>query len=126
VTVVEHAPARLATSALHSRLVDAFAEELRTRLPRLRPAAERLRRNATATSAATVRVIVAEAHTLASSAVVVGAHDVARAARACEHRLLAYTDGEPLPSVVVEDALAQLDRVLFFLAGWLADNAGAT
>jgi HPt (histidine-containing phosphotransfer) domain-containing protein len=113
-------------SSLYDRLAEAFAEELSTRLPRLLPAAARLRRNRTATSAATIKTIVSETHTLASSAVVLGAHDAARAARACEHRLLAYVDGSPLPAVVVEDALEHLDRMLSALSGWRAEvSAGA-
>jgi HPt (histidine-containing phosphotransfer) domain-containing protein len=103
---------------LQERLADAFAMELRSRLPRLIPAADRLRRRGVATSPATLRTIVSDVHTLASSAVVVGAHDAARAARACEHRLLAYVDGEALQPGVVADALESLDQLLTALLRW--------
>jgi HPt (histidine-containing phosphotransfer) domain-containing protein len=106
---------------LRERLEDAFIGELCARLPRLVPAAARLRRLGVRTSPATVRAVVTEVHALASSAVVVGAHDAARAARAVEHRLLAYTDGEELPQVVVTDALEHLDSLLSSLTGWRAD-----
>ena len=107
---------------LQARLEDAFAAELSARLPRLIPAAERLRRRGGATTTPTVRAIVTEVHALASSAVVVGAHAAARAARACEHRLLAYTDGGTLPVFVVEDACHQLDELLNALSCWRADR----
>jgi len=111
---------------LRERLAEAFAGELCARMPRLLPAAARLRRRGVATSATTVRTIVAEVHSLASSAVIVGAHDAAWAARACEHRLLAYTDGEALPAVVVADALGHLDALLSALTAWRAGaSAGA-
>lgn len=110
---------------LHEQLTDAFARELDARLPRLLPAADRLRRRGREVSAATVRVIVTEVHTLASSAVVVGAHRAARAARACEHRLLAYLDGAPLPAVVAGEALDHLDELIAALACWRSeDRAG--
>ncbi|MDQ1687385.1 MAG: hypothetical protein QOK42_360 [Frankiaceae bacterium] len=108
----------LEVPGLRERLEDAFAGELCSRLPRLVPAAARLRRLGVRTSPATVRAIVAEVHPLASSAVVVGAHEAARAARAVEHRLLAYTEGEELPQVVVADALEHLDHLLSALTGW--------
>lgn len=107
---------------LQEQLASAFAHELELRLPRLLPAAERLRRRGPQVSAATIRSIVTEVHTLASSAVVVGAHRAARAARACEHRLLAYTEGTPLPAVVVAEALAQLDELSHALACWRPED----
>ena len=110
---------------LHEQLAVAFVRELDARLPRLLPAAERLRRRGCQVSAATVRVIVTEVHTVASSAVVVGAHRAARAARACEHRLLAYVDGAPLPAVVAAEALDHLDELLAALTCWRSgDRAG--
>lgn len=105
-------------ASLHDQLVDAFRGELAVRLPRLLAAAARLRRHGVEVSAATVRQLVSEVHTIATSAVVVGLHEAARAARACEHRLLAYTDGEPVPAVVVEEALGYLDLLASALQGW--------
>lgn len=108
----------VSSAQLRSQLAQAFAAELDARLPRLLPAVDRLRRRGAQTSPATVRAIVAEVHTIATSAVVVGAHRAAQAARACEHRLLAYTDGSALPPVVVEDALDHLQELTEALASW--------
>lgn len=110
---------------LHRQLAAAFALELDARLPRLLAAAERLRRRGCQASAATLKVIVAEVHTLSSSAVVVAAHDAARAARACEHRLLAYVDGAPLTPGVVAEALEHVDALVAALTRWRpGDRAG--
>lgn len=107
---------------LQAKLAAAFADELDIRLPRLLPAAERLRRRGCQVSPATVRTIVTEVHTLASSAVIVGAHRAARAARTCEHRLLAYAEGAPLPAVVVAEALDQLDELSDALTCWRSED----
>ena len=114
----------LAAPGLQERLETAFSGEVCQRLPRLLPAVARLRRRGVDASPATVRTIVAEVHALASSAVIVGLHDAARAARACEHRLLAYTDGEAMPAVVVAEALDHLERLLTSLDGWHPAAAG--
>lgn len=111
-------------AGLQERLESAFVGEVCTRLPRLLPAVSRLRRLGVNVSPATLRTIVSEVHALASSAVIVGVHDAARAARACEHRLLAYTDGESVPAVVVSEALEHLDRLVDSLSGWHPASAG--
>lgn len=116
--VLPRAAGRDSSADLRAQLATAFASELDARLPRLLPAAGRLRRRGCQASAATVRSIVAEVHTIASSAVVVGAHRAAQAARACEHRLLAYTEGAALPAVVVDEALDRLDELVAALADW--------
>lgn len=92
----------LPAAALAS-LREAFAEEVSERLPRLRAAAATLDPDL-------LRVAVRDAHTLGSSAYVVGADAAARTARAVESVLLGEGELEGLVALV-----ADLDARL---AGW--------
>ena len=90
---------RLPAAALLG-LRDAFGEEVRERLPRLREAARTL-------DPALLRDALRDVHTLGSSAYVVGADDAARTARAAEAVL---AEQGPLPDFVT--LVAELDRLL--------------
>jgi len=73
-------------------LADAFAREVSERLPRLLAAADAITGEDERAAREAVAVLRHEVHTLASSAVVVGANAAARAGRECEWLLLPYDD----------------------------------
>lgn len=94
----------------YAGLAEAFAGEVAARLPALLSAVARL---PDATAEATTH-----AHTLASSAAVLGETEASRAARACEELLLPYAT-RAVPSSVAADAAAHAETVAVLLAPWL-------
>lgn len=98
----------------YAGLADAFAGEVAARLPALLAAVTRL---PDAVAEATTH-----AHTLASSAAILGEAEASRAARACEELLLPYATG-PLPAAVASDAAALAETVALVLAPWLLRGA---
>ena len=92
-------PAQLGAS-----LDDAFTREVRTRLPRLLAAADRITDDDPAIAGPAVAELRSHVHTLASSSVIVGAEAAARAGRECEWLLLPYDDGALPPEVAAKAA----------------------
>jgi len=85
----------------------AFAEELADRLPRLRRAAQDAGQSSSPPDAAVRAAAVRDAHTLGSSAFVVGEPDAARLARRAEALLLDGSDPAELVAALgaLDDAL---------------------
>jgi hypothetical protein len=102
---------------LHAGLDEAFAREVATRLPRLLAAAKRLADSDPVVAGRAVAELRTDVHTLASSAVIVGAVAAARAGRECEWLLLPYDDGV-LPADVAAKAAALARGVGRALARW--------
>jgi HPt (histidine-containing phosphotransfer) domain-containing protein len=101
--------ARLSPAAL-AGLREAFAAEVAERLPRLRAAA------AGGTSVHLVGAL-RDAHTLGTSAVIVGEPQIARSAREVERLLRAYDD-DPTGTEVLAEVRARVDDLNGRLAGW--------
>jgi HPt (histidine-containing phosphotransfer) domain-containing protein len=90
-------------------LAEAFATEVAERLPRLQ--------DAVATgSPALLEAAVRDAHSLGSSAAVLGEADASRAARAVEALLLGWRAGDAPPPV--EALRLQVDALTALLHGW--------
>jgi chemotaxis protein histidine kinase CheA len=91
-------------------LDQAFAEEVTERLPRLLAAAARLRHDRSTRAAHEVSF---DLHTLASSAVLVGRLQLARAARRCEQMLLPYCSPrrQRVPARVAGTALSCIETI---------------
>ena len=90
-------PAASAADAVTAgALADAFDREVAERLPRLLAAAKAITGDDEPAAQAAVAVLRHEAHTLASSAALVGATAAALAGRECERLLLPY-DAEDVP-----------------------------
>lgn len=100
---------RLPPAAL-AGLREAFAAELAERLPRLRAAARD-----TATADDLPDTAVRDAHSLGSSAAVVGEHEACRAARAAEAALLDVLAGDAAALDRFRAGVADLDARL---QGW--------
>ena len=98
---------RLPPAAL-AGLREAFAAEVAERLPRLRAAAASGDPDALATA-------LRDAHSLGSSAVVVGEPEVSRSARAVEQLLLEWQAGSPPETVRLRD---RVDALAARLEGW--------
>lgn len=104
------------TDDLRRGLSEAFAGEVGTRLPALRRALTAVQAGG---SPLAVGEFVRHAHTLASSAAVLGEHIAAQHARSCELLLLPHLDlGQP-PSPDVRAAADQLATLEVLLAPWL-------
>jgi HPt (histidine-containing phosphotransfer) domain-containing protein len=99
---------RLPAEAL-AGLRDAFAQEVAERLPRLRSAVD-------SDDEARLAEALRDAHSLGSSAAVVGASDASRTARAAEALLLERPAGAPVPP----ELRVRLDELQDHLAGWQA------
>ena len=97
---------RLPPQAL-AGLREAFAEELAERLPRLRQAVS-------SGDDALLSDAVRDAHSLGSSAAVVGEADASRTARAAEALLADRPSGAGVPAELV----ARVDELSAALAGW--------
>jgi hypothetical protein len=115
----------MAGRALPERAVaglrDAFAGEVATRLPGMQSAAAEVLTTGALSSA---RTLITHAHTLASSAAVLGEASASRIARHCEEILLkACADAESVPSDVAADAADDVEAVSMLLAPWLAGAA---
>ena len=98
---------RLPADAL-AGLREAFAGEVAERLPRLRDAVA-------SGDGAALDAALRDAHSLGSSAVIVGEAEVSRTARAAEALLLDRQAGAPDVLPALRDRVAELDRLL---AGW--------
>ncbi len=115
----------MAGRALPERAVaalrDAFAGEVATRLPGMLSAAAAVLTDGDVTAA---RTLASHAHTLASSAAVLGESLASRHARHCEELLLAWCrDDVPVPREVAVDAADDVEAVSLLLAPWLAGAA---
>ena len=102
-------------------LRDAFAGEVAARLPGMQSAAAEVLATGAVGAA---RTLLSHAHTLASSAAVLGEALASRHARHCEELLLAWTSrGETVPREVAEAAAADVETVSLLLAPWLTGAA---
>jgi HPt (histidine-containing phosphotransfer) domain-containing protein len=115
----------MAGRALPERAVaalrDAFAGEVATRLPGMQSACAEVLSTGGVEAAKT---LMSHAHTLASSAAVLGEALASRYARHCEELLLAFCrDDSAVPHDVAEDAAADVETVALLLAPWLAGAA---
>jgi hypothetical protein len=116
----------MAGRALPERAVaalrDAFAGEVEARLPGMQSAAAEVLATGAVPAA---RLLISHAHTLASSAAVLGEGLASRHARHCEELLLrACGEGaEVVPREVAADAAADVEAVSMLLAPWLAGVA---
>jgi hypothetical protein len=103
-------------------LRDAFAGEVATRLPGMQSAACEVLATGAVGAA---RTLASHAHTLASSAAVLGESLASRHARHCEELLSSWC-GEGVASVpptVAADAAYDVEAVALLLAPWLAGAA---
>jgi hypothetical protein len=114
----------MAGRALPERAVaamrDAFAGEVAARLPGMQSAAAEVLATGAVPAA---RTLISHAHTLASSAAVLGEAVASRHARHCEEVLLRCVDGGAVPREVAADAAADVEVVSVLLAPWLAGVA---
>ncbi len=114
----------MAGRALPERAVaamrDAFAGEVATRLPGMQSAAAEVLATGAVSAA---RTLISHAHTLASSAAVLGESLASCHARHCEEVLLRCVDGDAVPHEVAADAAADVEAVSMLLAPWLAGVA---
>ena len=116
----------MAGRALPERAVaalrDAFAGEVATRLPGMQSACAEVLTTGAVDAA---RTLVSHAHTLASSAAVLGESLASRHARHCEELLTRWCgeDVTVVPSDVAADAAADVETVSLLLAPWLAGAA---
>jgi hypothetical protein len=102
-------------------LRDAFAGEVATRLPGMQSAACAVLATGDVVAA---RTLLSHAHTLASSAAILGESLASRHARHCEELLLAFCAEErPVPSTIAAEAATDVETVSLLLAGWLAGAA---
>lgn len=98
-----------------------FADEVATRLPAMQSAAAGLLSSGDVAPAQTLRT---HAHTLGSSAAVLGESLACRHARACEALLDPWCDaGSAVPRDVALAAAAEVEAVALLLAPWLAGAA---
>jgi len=116
----------MAGRALPERAVaalrDAFAGEVATRLPGMQSACAEVLSTGGLDAA---RALVTHAHTLASSAAVLGEALASRYARHCEELIVnaLRDDAASVPHDVAEDAAADVETVSLLLAPWLAGAA---
>jgi HPt (histidine-containing phosphotransfer) domain-containing protein len=100
-------------------LRDAFAGEVATRLPGMQSACAEV---LTSGEVGAARVLMSHAHTLASSAAILGEAVASRYARHCEELLSRWCVGEsvdPVPADVAADAAVDVETVSLLLAPWL-------
>lgn len=98
-------------------LRDAFAGEVATRLPGMQSAAAEV---LTTGAVSAARTLITHAHTLASSAAVLGEGLASRYARHCEEVLVrACASFDAVPGDVAADAAADVEAVSMLLAPWL-------
>jgi len=100
----------------------AFAEEVTARLGPLRDAASELSDTGDVSAA---RVVMAHAHTLASSAVILGEELAALHARRCAQTLQPYLDDgvDPVPADAARAAAAEAATLGVLLGPWLLGTA---
>ena len=116
----------MAGRALPERAVaalrDAFAGEVATRLPGMQSACVEVLATGAVDAA---RALVTHAHTLASSAAVLGEALASRHARHCEELLVTWLrdGGTAVPHDLAKDAAADVEAVSLLLAPWLAGAA---
>lgn len=117
----------MAGRALPERAVaalrDAFAGEVATRLPGMQSACVEVLATGGVDAA---RTLVTHAHTLASSAAVLGESLASRHARHCEEllvRWLASDHAAAVPYDVAAEAAEDVEAVSLLLAPWLAGAA---
>jgi chemotaxis protein histidine kinase CheA len=103
-------------------LRDAFAGEVATRLPGMQSACAEVLATGAVDAA---RTLLSHAHTLASSAAVLGEALASRHARHCEELLVGALreDVAVVPRDVAADAAAEVETVSLLLAPWLAGAA---
>lgn len=113
----------MAGRALPERAVaalrDAFAGEVAKRLPGMQSAAALVLTTGDHDAA---RTLLTHAHTLASSAAIVGESLASQHARRCEE-LLASCGESSVPGDVAAEAVAEVETVTLLLAPWLAGAA---
>ena len=98
-------------------LRDAFAGEVATRVPGMQSAAAEV---LTTGAVSAARTLITHAHTLASSAAVLGEALASRYARHCEELLVrACETGDSVSREVAADAAADVEAVSMLLAPWL-------
>jgi chemotaxis protein histidine kinase CheA len=98
-------------------LREAFAGEVATRLPGMQSAAVEVLATGAVPAA---RTLLTHAHTLASSAAVLGESLASRHARHCEELLVSWCrSDQPVPRAVAADAVADVEAVALLLAPWL-------
>lgn len=115
----------MAGRALPERAVaalrDAFAGEVATRLPGMQSAAAEVLATGAMPAA---RSLITHAHTLASSAAILGEALASRYARHCEELLVhACAEAESVPFEVAHEAAEDVEAVALLLAPWLAGAA---
>ena len=110
----------MAGRALPERAVaalrDAFAGEVATRLPGMQSACAEVLSTGAVDAA---RTLLTHAHTLASSAAILGEALASRHARHCEETLLGWLGTDGVPHDVAEAAAADVETVSLLLAPWL-------
>ena len=99
-----------------------FAAEVASRLPQMTASRAALLADGDLVAAQQMR---RHAHTLASSAAVVGEDLAAQQARRCETALEAYVDGtaDRVPAEAAQTAVEALDTLAVLLAPWLLDGS---
>jgi hypothetical protein len=99
-------------------LRDAFAGEVATRLPGMQQACADVLATGAVTAA---RTLVTHAHTLASSAAILGESLASRYARHCEELLVPWSgeDASFVPADVAAEAADDVEAVSLLLAPWL-------
>src|SRR3954452_8633414 len=101
-------------------LRDAFAGEVATRLPGMQSAAAEVLATGAVSAA---QDLVHHAHTLASSAAILGEAVASRHARHCEELLLSWCAADAVPPGVAAEAAADVETVALLLAPWLLGAA---
>lgn len=101
-------------------LREAFAGEVATRLPGMQSACAEV---LTSGAVEAARTLVAHAHTLASSAAVLGESLASKYARHCEEILSRWTAADRVPADVAADAAADVETVSLLLGPWLYGTA---
>ena len=107
---------RASPERTRAALRDAFAGEVATRLPGMQSACAEVLSTGAVDAA---RSLVTHAHTLASSAAVLGESLASRHARSCEELLVTWCERGAVPHDVAADAAAHVEAVSLLLAPWL-------
>ena len=117
----------MAGRALPERAVaalrDAFAGEVAARLPGMQSACAEV---LTSGELGAARVLMSHAHTLASSAAILGEVLASKSARHCEELLSRWCSPDsvdPVPHDVAADAAVDVETVSLLLAPWLCGAA---
>ena len=97
-------------------LRDAFAGEVATRLPGMQSACAEVLATGAIDAA---RTLVTHAHTLASSAAILGESLASQHARHCEEVLLPCLSDTSVPRDVADVAAADVETVALLLSPWL-------